>query len=45
MLKWMTGVEELTDESWAAYIGYLEDLGLDSYTEAYASAYERYINR
>lgn len=45
MLKWMTGADELNDDSWAAYISYLEEIGLNSYVDAYQTAYARYASR
>lgn len=45
MLKWMTGAEALTDDTWDAYIQYLEAIGLETYTSAYETAYARYANR
>jgi putative aldouronate transport system substrate-binding protein len=45
MLKWMTGAEPLNDDTWNAYVSYLEGIGMDQYLDAYASAYARYENR
>lgn len=45
MLKWMTGAEVLDDDSWSAYIQYLEDIGLEHYINAYETAYTRYASR
>ncbi len=41
----MTGQNELTDESWDAYCQAVEDMGLSELNEFYQAAYERYAQR
>lgn len=41
MMAWMTGQDELTDESWNAYVSKLEEMGLGTMDEVYQAAYAR----
>ncbi|MCM1049229.1 MAG: hypothetical protein NC433_12485 [Clostridiales bacterium] len=43
--KFIMGTEELTEESWQAYLDQLDKLGLDTFLEAEQSAYDRYLAR
>ena len=43
ILKFMTGTEELTDDSWTAYCDQCEKLGLSKCLEVYQNAYDEYL--
>lgn len=43
--KFIIGTEELTPETWDAYVEQLNDLGLEELMSAYQSAYDRYLAR
>lgn len=40
--QWATGVEELNDDTWNAYIKQLQDMNVDKLTEAYQAAVNRW---
>jgi len=41
ILKWMIGEEELTDESWDAYVAQCDSMDLPRCTEIYQTVYDR----
>ena len=45
LLKWMTCSEELTDESWNAYVTTVESMGIEEILTCYNEAYQNYMNR
>ena len=44
-MQWMTCATDLTDESWNAYVSYIEDSGISDIIAAYQSAYDRYLTK
>ncbi len=44
-LKFITGAEPLTEESWETYKAALDSFGLQECVEVYQSAYDRYLER
>lgn len=42
--KFITGVEELNDETWQNYIDTLNSMNLEEYVNVYKNAYERWAN-
>lgn len=45
LLKWMTCSEELTDDSWNAYVQTVKDMGIEEIIGYYSEAYQNYMNR
>ncbi len=45
VLKYITGAEPLTEESFANYQATLDSFGLQSCIEVYQAAYDRYLDR
>ena len=45
VLKFILGMEELNEDSYAAYVKHIEDMGLQNCIDAYQSAYNRYLAR
>ena len=45
MLKFITGIEPLTRESYDAYVQHIKDMGIDHCLEIYQTAYDRYLER
>ena len=45
VLKFITGIEPLTRESYNAYVKHIRDMGIDHCLEIYQTAYERYLER
>ena len=45
VLKFITGIEPLTRESYDAYVKHIRDMGIDHCLEIYQTAYERYLER
>ncbi len=43
ILKFMTGAEELNDESWNAYLADMDDLGMQDVLAVYQSTYDEYM--
>lgn len=41
VLKWMTGENDLTDESWDAYVAQCNDMGLEEAVAIYQGVYDR----
>lgn len=44
-MQWMTCAAELNDESWDAYVSYIEGSGIADVMDAYQSAYNRYLTK
>ena len=44
-MKWLTGTDALTDESWDAYVAECESLGLSEAVALYQDAYDSFVNR
>lgn len=45
VVKFISGMEPLTEESYAAYVSNIEDMGIDECVEIYQAAYDRYMQR
>ncbi len=43
ILKFLTGTEKLTDETWDAYVQSMKNFGIDHCLEVWQTAYENYL--